>query len=399
MTVWLRRRFGAVRRVAPIFFLGVLPAVLTVQILAWEVRSGSAAIDFHHAFWPAIHRVLHGESPFAPVTKAALAHGTAFVYPPLAALLMAPLALLPLPVADAVVTFLLLLTPVACLRLLGVRDRRCYGAVFLWPPVIWAVQTANLSLPLALGAVLLWRYRDRVRTRAVIAGAMIAVKLFLWPLLVWLAATRRRVSAFYALMLAVGGTLGSWAVIGFAGLDAYPHMLGRLTALEAPASYSPQALALMLGAPPQVASGIRYALAGAVLAASVLIARRTDGDRRSFTLALAASILFSPIVWLHYFALLIVPVALFRPRFGGVWLLPAALWACPVRPAGPTWLTVLVLADFAALVGLLVAQHALKEERQQVQHEDRERAGREERRRRHERVGVGIEPHVAAERP
>lgn len=398
MTAWLSRRLLAVRAVAPIVFFAI-PVALTVEIVSWEFRSGSAAVDFHHAFWPAIHHVLHGESPFAPVTPAALAHGTAFVYPPLAAFLMAPLALLPLHVADVVVTVLLLAMPIACLRLLGVRDIRCYAALFLWPPVIWSVQTANLSLPLALGAALLWRYRDRLSAAALFAGAMIAVKLFLWPLLIWLAATRRRPTSLLALLLAAAGTFGSWAVIGFAGLGAYPHMLGRLTALEASASYSPQALAAMLGAPAAVASAIRYALAGAVLGAAVLLARRPGEDRRSFTLALAASILFSPIVWLHYFALLIVPVALFRPRFGGVWLLPALLWACPVRPDGPTWLTVLVLADFAAVVGLLVAEHALQDERQQVQDEDRERAGREERRRRHERVGVGIEPHVAAERP
>ena len=131
-------------------------------------------------------------------------------------------------------------------------------------------------------------------------------------------------------------------------------MLSRLSALEAPAGYSPQALALKLGATPFLASAIRYAIAGGVLLAAALVARRPDGDRRSFALVLAGSILFSPIVWLHYLALLIVPTALARPRYGAVWLLPALLWVCPVRPAEPTWLTVLVLAVLAAITASAV---------------------------------------------
>jgi membrane protein implicated in regulation of membrane protease activity len=69
---------------------------------------------------------------------------------------------------------------------------------------------------------------------------------------------------------------------------------------------------------------------------------------------LAGSILASPIVWLHYLVLLLVPVALSRPRFGWIWLAPALLWICPVRPAAPTWLTILVLAVGAAITASVV---------------------------------------------
>src|SRR5919204_105337 len=190
------------------------------------------------------------------------------------AFLMAPVALLPAGVGDWVVTALLLLVAPACLRLCGVRDLRCYGAVFLWAPVVWSVQTGNLSLPLALGAVLLWRYRDRVVVAAAIAAAMVAVKLFLWPVVLWLAATRRQVSSPLAVVLAGIATLGAWSLIGFAGLTGFPRMLGDLSALEAPDGYSPQALALKAGAPAVVASGLRYPLAVAVLALAVAAPRR-----------------------------------------------------------------------------------------------------------------------------
>ena len=45
----------------------------------------------------------------------------------------------------------------------GAARRSCS----LWPPVISAIQTGNVTLPLALAAALVWRYRDR----AVVPGA------------------------------------------------------------------------------------------------------------------------------------------------------------------------------------------------------------------------------------
>jgi len=40
------------------------------------------------------------------------------------------------------------------------------------------------------------------------------------------------------------------------------------------------------------------------------------------TLALAAGFAASPIVWMHYFLLLLVPLALARPRLSPLWFVP-----------------------------------------------------------------------------
>jgi hypothetical protein len=45
---------------------------------------------------------------------------------------------------------------------------------------------------------------------------------------------------------------------------------------------------------------------------------------KSFALAVAAALAVSPIVWLDYFALAAVPLAVVRPRFSPVWLVPLA---------------------------------------------------------------------------
>src|SRR5438477_3232960 len=71
-------------------------------ILVTSALRGRFALDFRHTFLPAAHAVVHGASPYSAVGSRALAHGTAFLYPPLTGYLLAPFTLLP-PVAAEVV--------------------------------------------------------------------------------------------------------------------------------------------------------------------------------------------------------------------------------------------------------------------------------------------------------
>ncbi len=49
--------------------------------------------------------------------------------------------------------------------------------------------------------------------------------------------------------------------------------------------------------------------------------RRAD-DLACFSWCLAGAILLSPIVWVHYYALMLVPLAIAAPAFSSRWLLP-----------------------------------------------------------------------------
>ena len=69
-------------------------------------------------------------------------------------------------------------------------------------------------------------------------AAVISFKLFLWPLVVWLAATGRLRSAAATLAVAAAGTVAAWAVLGFAGFRDYPELLSRLTDAVQAKSYS-----------------------------------------------------------------------------------------------------------------------------------------------------------------
>ena len=76
--------------------------------------------------------------------------------------------------ADWAATGLVLGCLVLTLWALQVRDWRVYGVTLLWPPVIDAYQTANLTLVLGLLLALVWRYRRRELIAGVALGAAIA---------------------------------------------------------------------------------------------------------------------------------------------------------------------------------------------------------------------------------
>lgn len=332
-------------------FFVILPPVVVSEVLLVAARQDAFAVDFHHSFWPAGRAVLEHRSPFPHAAVSELAGGTAFVYPPAAALVMAPFALLPREVADILFTCALAAAAVGALRLCGVRDGRAYGVACLWPPVVFGLQSANISLLLTLGLALAWRFRDRTHIVAGAIGGMIALKLFAWPLLLWLAATRRRTEAAYAAGVAAAVTSAAWAVLGFAGASSYLDTVKLLSDLEAPASYTPFALGLRLGFPTDVSRLVGLVLGMTALGA-VLVTGRRRRDDVAFGAAVLGSLLLSPVVWLHYFTLLLVPLAIRRRLYTGLWLLPLALWGFPVRPEGPSLAAGVAVAVAALVIGL-----------------------------------------------
>jgi hypothetical protein len=94
-----------------------------------------------------------------------------------------------------------------------------------------------------------------------------------------------------------------------------------------------------------------------VLVAAVVVAGRTaDGDRRAFAVAVLGTLAVTPVVWMHYYALLFVPIALYRPRLSPLWAVPLALWLAPsTYSEGVTWRILLGLAT-VAIVGGCVAE-------------------------------------------
>jgi hypothetical protein len=132
--------------------------------------------------------------------------------------------------------------------------------------------------------------------------------------------------------------LVSWGAIGFAGLLDYPaltRLVGEKTG--GPRGMSITTLAHELGLTYGAGRALQVACGLAVLAAVFAVARREEGDRRSFALAVTGALLLSPLLWIHYLALLLVPLAIARPRFDSAWTLPTAMWLIAFMPLGPAF--------------------------------------------------------------
>jgi hypothetical protein len=256
-------------------------------------------------------------------------------------LLAAPLAAFPFGVAAALLAALELLATGLTLRVLGVRDWRCYGVALLWYPVIQNLLIGSITSLLALGLAVAWRYRDEQRVAAPVTALLIGAKVFLWPLLFWLAATRRGLVAVRALALTLVAVAVSWALIGFAGLTSYPRLLDQLSRLEEWRSYSAVAFGHVLGLSSSEARALAIATSSVILLGVIAVGGRrrrdADADRHAFILAIAAAFVLSPIVWTHYLALLLVPIAITRRTLSPLWFMPLAMWATPGQSDGHTW--------------------------------------------------------------
>jgi hypothetical protein len=270
-------------------------------------------VDFH-VYRLAAEDIAAGRSPYPW-----------FAYPPLSALGAVPFTLLSAGAAELAVKALLILGVFAVLAVAGVRDWRCYPLALLWPSVNAAVQTGNVTIPLALAAALLWRYRGRPAVAGLSLGASVAAKIFLWPLWIWLLAVGRRAAAIWTILAAFVITLVSWAVVDFQALLDYPSRLRRLNEDTAGSGYTLDAFVQDLGADSSTARAVMAGVAVTLLV-SVVVTGRRGSEMRSFVLAVGAALACSPIVWLHYFALLLVPVAVTRPRLGPIWFVPLAMW-------------------------------------------------------------------------
>jgi len=323
----LRPLLSRLARPASIVGFGVLPALVVLLLFVDAAREDVVAFDFR-VYYDAAEAVLSGDSPYQSLDDPGAAVARGYVYPPLTALVAIPLTIASPEIAGILVMALLVAGVLGVLYVLGVRDWRCYGLVLLWPPVISAIQTGSVTIFLALGAALAWRFRDRALVSAASLGATLAVKTILWPLAVWLAATRRVAASVLSLAVAALLVVGSWAVIGFAGMAEYSDVVRRLQRTVELDSYTAYVVALDAGASPSVARAAWIALGAALLVALVVVARRGD-DAGAFILALAAALALTPIVWLHYFALLVVVAAVAQPRLGVLWFVPLAMVVTP----------------------------------------------------------------------
>jgi len=305
---------AAVRRTVTVVGLAVLPAVALVTMFVIGLSDNSLSADFHHEIYPQAEEMLHGRNPYPPPDfDPTIAHN--YIWPPLVELVLAPLTLLPVGVADVVMLVLGLVCFALALWLVGVRDWRVYGAVALWPQVAGEMRVSHLTAPLCLLVALAWRSRDARASSGIWVGFATAAKFFVWPLGLWLASRRRPRAVLTAAGIAAASLL---LVLPFTSLADYVRSLLQLGRGFDQDSYTLFGLVVQSGGSESVGRAAVLVAGGALLVAT--------WRYRSLTLALAAALTLSPIVWLDYFALAAIPLALARPRLSWVWFLPLITW-------------------------------------------------------------------------
>lgn len=330
-------------------------ARVTDDAVVWVLAGWMVPGDFG-VFLGAGDAVLDGRSPY-PEGELLPPPVAYYVYPPPLAFAAAPLTALEPGHASTIWTLLGIAALIGGLLVLGVRDPRCHVVALLYPGTRVALEYGAIGTFLVLLVALGWRYRERTAAAAGATAGAVVLKVFLWPLLVWHALAGRVRTAVAAAAAGAALALGTWAAIGFEGLADYPRVLRDLTDLEAEETYSVFALARAAGLPELGAQAVAVLLGAALLALAWRAARsgRDEGERRTLILVLAAALALTPILWIHYLVLLVVPVALARPRFSALWLLPLA--GIAFEAAG--WYGGWAYGDIPAVVSVLVLAAAV----------------------------------------
>lgn len=305
----------------------VLPLLVTVFLAAEYYSAHQFAVDFHHDFWVAGLRVRAGLSPY-DWTRQQIAGLASFPYPAPAAILFVPFSFLNRSLSDPLFAAMSLGAGLSALRILHVRDWRIYALVLLWWPVINAWQTANLTLLFVCGIAIVWRYRQVPAVAGIVTGLMLALKPVIWPLVLWLLITRRLRAVGYAVAVALTVNVAAWSVLGFGQLHAWWHLVTMQTDVLYREGYGLTALAVHFGANRAVGTLLQLVAIGLVVFACIRLVRHKR-ETQAFALAVVLMVVSSPLVDNHYFAFLIVPLAITEPWLSPAWAIGLLLWLCP----------------------------------------------------------------------
>lgn len=332
--------------------LGFLPALITGWVIYKMYAGGIVAVDFQHSFWVAGWRTLHALDPYR-WTRGQISAGVSFPYPAVTALLLAPFGLVSRFWGSIPITAAGVVAAPLSVWILGIHDWRVYGAVALWAPVVVAWQAANFTLLLVVGTALLWRFREREWAVATLVACLVSIKPIMAPLWIWLVLMGRWRSAFLAVAIGIFLNAASWTVVGWHDLSGWLNLLSRQGSLRDSSGYSLIALATHLGLGRAVGETLMV-LIGCALLAVAAISARAGKELGVFGAAVLLTIVVSPQSDVHYFAMLLVPLALARPRLAWAWLVPLVLWVCPATRAAP-WQILLWWGLLAVLARELLA--------------------------------------------
>jgi hypothetical protein len=330
----------SIRRVA------VSLVLLAAIVVAFLPLSPAYDVDvFIHAGQAALRGL-----PVYPVPgTAAVYSGFSFVYPYFVVWPFMLLAVLPQAIGTAV--FFAVSAGAVLAACVAMKSGPWRSSLVLCTAfTITGLQLGAISPLLFAGTVLLWRLRDRPAV-FLLAAPIVASKLFLAPLLLWLLLSRR----YRALAWAGASTLALLAsgfLVGPIDPGQYLSILSQLGAHEAQAGFGVIGALMNAGFAMVAAQASAVALTLVVLtAAYVRNARTPGGDERAlFAAAVVASLLLTPVLWSHY--LVLVLAVLLALDVSRRWFVVFALGSWALAP--PHGLDASGVIQAVALAGTVV---------------------------------------------
>jgi len=278
----------------------VVAAIVVAIVVVFLPLTPSYDLD---VFLRAGYAAVHGQQVYPSPGSPAVYSGSSFVYPYFAVWPFAALAGLSSGLSTMLFFFLCVCAVlVACL--VGARGDA-------WPAIltlcsaftITGLQLGALSPLLFVGAVFLWRLRDRPLAFALLAAPVIACKLFLAPLLVWPLLARRYRAFAYASTASLALLALSFA-LGPIGPALYLKLLSQLGAHEASSGFGLVGALISAHLSPTASEAIAAAVALVLCVAAHVHFRHTHDERVSFCAGIVVSLVLTPVLWSHYLVLL-----------------------------------------------------------------------------------------------
>jgi alpha-1,2-mannosyltransferase len=318
---------------------------LAVAIVAL-VGSDGWGYDFA-AYYDAARRVAEGGTPYQPETLDGSFRpgpGGLYLYSPVPAVALLPMAALELPAAVAVWAALRLgLLAATCALMPVSRNVRLatFGVAAFSVPLLIDLNLGNVSLIVTFLAVVVWRWLDRPLGSVALAAAL-AIRPTLGVVIVWWALRRQWRPIAWTVLAGLVIVALTLPFVGLEGYAEYVTVLGNMGRVTGVANnWDLSTTALRLGVPPVVASLALFAGYGLALVAAAASLLR---DRElSYVVTVTSTLLLSPLLWDHYLVLLLIPAAFVAGR-GRVWALALPLLTWLPQPALP----------FLAIAGMLL---------------------------------------------
>jgi alpha-1,2-mannosyltransferase len=234
-------------------------------------------------------------------------------YPPIALLLLSPLALLPYEHAVSVWSiFEFSCFAITCLLLLrhfGGRNAPTSVIVTIllvipWRPIFTDLYVGQMMMFLGLLLVLAWLSLRSGRDvlAGFLLGLVLALKLYGWPIIIFLLLSKRFTPVITAILVFIFANLLGAAVVGPQTAIEYYSVVApgvRALYIDDPFNFSLSSTGFRLAGP---WLGVILTIGG--LATSLGLALRNNADR-GFVIMLSASIVLAPIAWLHYLVTLV----------------------------------------------------------------------------------------------